>query len=183
MCDFTRAVHHKRLTVIDDFVLTADKICEQDRQTLLRRARFARGLARSQMFGVIRRAVDHRQHLRARRFGVRRCARQPHVFANEYANFQPADFNDCRAASVFEVAFVIKNRIVRQLHLAINRFDLAATQDSGGVVEARFVAPREANDGCHLGRKFFGKCLDLRFASGDERWLQEQILWLVRTDG
>ena len=131
------------------------------------------------MLGVIRRAIDHGQHLRAGLTRERRRTRQPHVFADENTDTHASRFKHRRGIAMLEIAFIVKHRIIRQIHLAINRLDLAVAQHRSGVVKTRLIAPRRADDGRQFWRELCCQCFNLSLAGRDERRPQQQVFWLI----
>ena len=170
------------MAVVDDFVLPTHEIAKNHWQALLACSLPTRRFTRREMLGVERRTIEHRKHVCACFTRKRGRPRKPNILANQHADLDAAHLKHCGCVAMLKISFVVKNRVIRQIHLSINRLDLAATQHRCRVVEPSFIAPWQPHDSGKAGRQVRRQRFNFGFASRNKRRSQQQILRLIRAN-
>ena len=139
-------VDDERVAVEDELVLAADERAERERGDVLAGALDDHRLALEALAGVVGRGgeVDDQRRagerlVRARRPGL------PDVLADRDADAVPRRARSGRPRAGLEVALLVEDAVVGQVHLAVDRRDAPVREHGGGVVDVG-AALGEADD-------------------------------------
>ena len=131
-------VEHEGVTVEDELVLTADQRAEGDVRAVLASALRKQTLALQALAGVVGGGGDVEDQPRSRRdLFCRRSARPPQVLADRQPDGLPPDVDHRARVSGHEVALLVEDAVVGEMHLAVDRAHAAVGEHRGGVVHAR----------------------------------------------
>ena len=191
--DPARRIDRERRAVEHHLVLPAGQVGVQQRQLGVARAVAHAQLAFNDLAQVVRRRVQHAQHLCPGGLGGSRRLVEPGVFADQQAEAQAADLEhdrpQPRIAARGEVATLVEHLVVRQLALAIGRDDVAAGQHRRRVVAPGYRMRSGADIGLigklmrvpdhHMQAAQIGQCfraIGQRVATSQhEGWAEQQV--------
>src|SRR5262249_20963548 len=125
------------VAVEDQLILPAQQIDIGEGQTDITHTPPRNVLALALLVDFIGRSVDDDQQLGTVGAGELRRLRLPDIFADQESYAKPSAIHDGRLTSGVKVALFIKDLVVGQLGLAMNRSEGAARNEGGGVVNGR----------------------------------------------
>ena len=170
-------VQAERHAVEHQFVLSADLVDVDGRQTLLGHARHRDVEAHVAFLPPIRRAVRHHQQFSAGFGQTLDDFLTPDVFADRQPQPHAAEIHRPRHRSRREHPLFVEHTVIRQIDLETQRRDVAAVEECHRVVELAAVEPGRADQQRRAaGHGFPGQGLDRRAAGGLECRLEHQVL-------
>ena len=148
-CDRTVGVERERRAVENQFVLTADLVDIEERQTRVGDARHRHVEANFGLVAPVRRAIGNDENFRA---GLGEAFHHvlvvtpvgPGIFADRQAETYAAEAHRPRHRTRSKHALFVEHAVVRQVDLVAQRLDLAAGEERVGVVELSLLDPRRA---------------------------------------
>src|SRR5690606_23963251 len=112
-----------------------DEVDVDERDAVLARAPRKDLLADLRLLGVVRRAVHHEQHPRARLRGRPARLGIPRVLADDESDRETLDVDDGRLHARLEIPLLVAAAVVRQHALAGLRADVAVRDRRAGVID------------------------------------------------
>ncbi len=176
-----RVIGDERVTVEDEFVLSADERAERDRGDGVLGALGDHPLSLQPLAGVVGRRRDVHDQPRSReRLVAGGRARHPDVLADRQPDRNAVDLDQRPAFAVLKVAVLVEDAVVGQAVLAVDAADSAVSQHRRAVVDV-VAALREADhrdDPVGIGGDPVERVARVR----EEVLLQQQVLGRVARD-